>query len=118
MKVDPKLLAAIDNYIEVVKSDYAKWHSAIDAPGEEVAGIKEEMIRDFNESIYYDVGNKYVKLIIDGGAHSFIVKDEKDAKFSYGDILKVASWKTPARNYKRGNVFALDNSSVRWTGAQ
>jgi len=34
--------------------------------------------------------------------------------FRYGDILKAASWATPARNGARGNVF--EEYTVRWTG--
>ena len=117
MKADPKLISAIDKYLDLVKADYSNWNNAIVLPNDRDE-IKQEMIARFNDSIYYDIGKKYVKIVIEGGVHSFIVKDESDAKFVFGDILKAASWKTPARNYKRGNVFELESSSVNWTGAQ
>ncbi len=40
--------------------------------------------------------------------YCFIVKKEDDKKFKVGDILKASGWKAPARNFARGNVFAVD----------
>ena len=37
-----------------------------------------------------------------------------DAKFKKGDILKAASFNSPARNQARGNIF--EKYSVAWTG--
>ena len=34
-----------------------------------------------------------------------------------GDILKAAGFNAPTLNRARGNIFALDNLNVRWTGA-
>ena len=58
-------------------------------------------------------GKKYIKIIRDSGAHAFIVKEDSD-KFKKGDILKPASWSTPAKNQARGNV--LTGFMIEWTG--
>lgn len=64
----------------------------------------------------FNIGRTYVKLIHDGSAKGFIVISKKDKKFAYGDILKVASWKAPARNFARGNVFTDMPEVIQWTG--
>ena len=38
------------------------------------------------------------------------------SKFKAGDILKAASWKAPATNFVRGNLFEKTFDRVRWTG--
>ena len=58
-------------------------------------------------------GSKYVKLINGGSVWGFVVKNDGD-KFKRGDILKAASWSTPATNKARGNIF--EEYTVQWTG--
>ena len=36
-----------------------------------------------------------------------------DNKFKQGDILKSATWRGPARNFKRGNVLTGDYKNIR-----
>jgi hypothetical protein len=74
------------------------------------------------------VGKKYIKIVSEfGGAEGFIVNTSDDKTFRLGDMLKSASWSTPARNFARGNV--LDdmpkNGSqqkglppIKWTGIE
>jgi hypothetical protein len=45
-----------------------------------------------------------------------VVNVHNDKQFRFGDLLKAASWKTPARNAARGNVVDGDFSFVKWTG--
>jgi hypothetical protein len=59
----------------------------------------------------YEIGNKYVKIISESTgfgqsrhSHSYVVIGDQ-GKFKHGDILKSASWKAPAKNFSRGNVF-------------
>ena len=45
----------------------------------------------------------------------FIVTDQNHPKFKYGDLLKAATYKAPATNHARGNLFT-GYSGVEWTG--
>ena len=64
----------------------------------------------------FKIGRNYVKLIHNSSVVGFIVISEKDKKFQYGDLLKAASWKAPARNFPRGNVFTNIPKVIQWTG--
>lgn len=60
-------------------------------------------------SVTFERGSKYLRAVVSDGfgsrsAYAFIVTKDTD-KFKVGDILKAASWKAPAKNYARGNVF-------------
>lgn len=73
--------------------------------------------------ISYDFGNKYIKIIKKwgGGQTSvcgFIVNCHNDKQFAYGDLLKASSWKAPAKNKARGNIFEIEGKKFSWTGIQ
>ncbi len=114
LKTDLK--TALDRYVALIKADYAGWHRP---HGNDL--IHDEMVREFDAGVSYEVSRKFVK-VITGAAnghtsvHSFIVLAD-DGKFKRGDILKAASWKAPAKNFARGNVLAGNLKNVRWTGA-
>ena len=113
--MDSTLLSRLNDYMELIKADYAAW-GARDAMDEVQTKIRAEMIERFNASIRFEAGSKYIKIVSNGGVHSFIVV-KPDSKFKYGDILKAASWAAPAKNFARGNIFTGDIARVRWTGA-
>ena len=112
---------AINKYLDHIRCDYSKWmvRSGCENP------IRTDMINQFNTGVRYEVGSKYIKVIIwmstsrlitGTSVHSFIVNTMK-GKFPLGSILKAASWKAPATNFKRGCILEENFTNVRWTGA-
>lgn len=74
----------------------------------------------------YEIGRKYVHVIMhhfhhwdntltQRSSHSWIMLED-DKKFKRGDILKSASWKTPARNFGRGNILCGGFKHIKWAG--
>ena len=81
--------------------------------------IRDNMRKEFAEGLAHSVGQKYIKVITGSpdrpSVHSFIVATDSDSKFRKGDVLKPATWKAPAKNKARGNVFDGD-FPMQWTG--
>jgi hypothetical protein len=81
-------------------------------------------VPDKDAAFYTVTGTKRLKVVIrmyedSDSAHSWIVtKDDPKLGHVVGDILKAATWKAPATNYTRGNVFSPDSYTerARWTG--
>ena len=96
---------ALRNYLEHIYADYNKFYG------------KEEFRARFAEGLEFKMGKKYVKVITKGSAHSFIVNIHDDPNFKFGDILKAASWASPAKNFARGNIFEGNFGGIRWMGA-
>lgn len=108
-------VALIEEYMSYAKANYAEWTRRGKEKGDE---IQEKMIAEFQLS--YEVGSSYIKIVQNThwnkSVHSFIVN--KAGKFAIGDVLKSATWKAPATNFKRATV-ADKNSWVgrlTWTG--
>jgi len=100
---------------------------------EDKAAIDCKDSTNYSERAYYEYassmeehkGSKYIKLSYKSGCrsvHCFIVNSKNDKDFKYGDILKSASWKAPARNFARGNVIDDTVESLKkaicWTGVK
>jgi len=103
MNVSNELAAALIGLKDVIVADYAKFLKEIECTKDKFG-------------IEFEAGSKYVKVVsISGGGsrsvHCFVEK-------ANGNILRAASWKSPARNFIRGNVFdqASYINRVRWTG--
>ena len=111
----------ITNYLETIKSDYTTYMRRGEKT-DTMKSVSEKMIKEFVEGLHFTVGQKYIRVVTSNGhqrsVHSFIVNTYEDNKFQFGDILKAAGWATPARNFRRGNVFEIQSyQNVRWTGA-
>ena len=81
--------------------------------------IRDRMRKEFAEGFSHSVGQKYIKIITrtdsQPSVHSFIVATDNDSKFRRGDVLRPATWKAPAKNKARGNIFDGD-FPMQWTG--
>jgi hypothetical protein len=97
--------------LEKIVADYKAF-----SPGWETDKIRNQMVKEFIAGLTVEVGSKYIKIIIGNSVHSFIVR-QNGPKFKAGDILKAASWRAPAKNFARGNIFDGTLDRVRWTGA-
>ena len=84
----------------------------------------EHLIKDYGRpdadfKVDFIPGSKYIKVAVgtnsSRSSHSFIVV-KPDAKFKFGDILKSATWKAPAKNFARGNVLEGNFKHIRWCG--
>jgi hypothetical protein len=109
--------SAMQKYLDYIKADYAATVSFLprSAPRSNDPFVQ-DMIAKFNNDISYKVSPKYIKVVKNGSVHSFVVNDLNN-KFPLGSILKAASWKAPALNFKRGCVLSENFSGVSWTGA-
>ena len=98
---------AINNLLENIKTDYAKWTTC------------EEGIERFNNGIRTEDGRKYTKVIQGTSVWGFIAKADgvvKGLPCKKGDVFKPAGWRGPAR-YTRGNIFDKSGQNYfRWTG--
>lgn len=97
---------AMDELLTRIKDDYANWG--------ELTETRKKMIEKFNTTLRVEEGRKYIKVITDTCVWGFIVKKD-GGKFRAGDILKAASWASPATNAARGNIFE-ESYVIRWTG--
>ena len=76
-----------------------------------------DMNKKYVKGLVAKKGKKYIKIMQDYSATSFIVAVDDDKKFKKGDVLFASSWNAPARNRARGNV--IDGGyGINWTGAE
>jgi hypothetical protein len=111
--MDKDMKLALDKYIERIKEDYKGWTGR-----DKNDQVNNEMTEKFCNSISIKEGQKYYKVLTDNSVHSFIVKKDSNLRgkdFKRGDMLKSASWASPALNCARGNI--LGAYDVQWTGA-
>jgi len=108
-----KMEKKINTLLNAIKNDYSGRRQFVEPESQHFT----EMTNRFNNSLGFKNGRKYIKITTENGGSvwGFIVNTDEDNKFKKGDILKPASWNTPARNQARGNI--LDgNYSISWTG--
>ena len=123
MKEDTKLdkfVMGLNDLMNLAKDDYRRWSemgSKYDGNSDSRKAIRDDMIDEYNRSMSYTTGPKYIRIISNKSVWGFVVRIHNDKKFRYGDILKPAGWKTPARNFARGNIVDGNYGNVSWTGA-
>ena len=95
----------LNELLDTIASDYKDWTSQ--------SGINPD--ENYKDMLKVQEGRKYIKIVGDrGSVWGFIVKED-GGKFRKGDILKAASYSSPATNAARGNI--MDGGYiVRWTG--
>ena len=101
---------ALDDLIDRIVEDYTRFVKDFDHP----------RIERFHAGLNVLPGRKYIKIIKGDtpddqtSVWGFIVRED-GGKFKKGDILKPASWNSPATNKARGNILSEDYS-IQWTG--
>jgi len=109
----------ITNLIDCASLDYMNWSRDINYKLAHDNTKLDNQVAEFKNNFEVNQGKKYIK-VINKGVFCFIVTNdfEKNGKtFKKGDILKAASWATPALNKSRGNVL-IGNYPIEWTGPQ
>ena len=105
----------IKTLVGKIKEDYVRFATANGT--KELTNWRAETVDNFEkDTIIITSGRKYIKIVRDNCVWGFIVKED-GPKFKKGDILKPAGFNSPITNSARGNIFALDNLNVKWTGA-
>ena len=115
------MIKGLDKLSAKIKADYCKFATKttvgqiLTMNSENDAEFLKSRIRKFNSELQYTVGKKYIKFTSGSSCWGFIVIKDDD-KFKRGDILKAAGYKTPARNFARGNILKDDLENIRWEG--
>lgn len=104
----------LDKLLNDIRADYRQWWVRSYKGDPNLPEHTKKMIQEFNNSLTYEIRNKYIKIIKQNSVWGFIVNTDTDKKFKRGDILKAASWNAPTRNKPRGNIF--ENYQITWTG--
>jgi hypothetical protein len=103
MNISDDLAVALIGLKDLIVADYAKF-------------LKDLNYSEDKFGVEFDEGKKYVKIVTisGGGSRSVYCFVEKEN----GNIWRAASWKAPARNFIRGNVYDQKSyiDRIRWTG--
>ena len=97
-------------------ADYSKRSNDREQYTHNVGKVWQDWYDQYNDDCVASVGRNYIKISYDNSVVGFIVINENDKKFEVGDLLKAASWRSPARNFKRGNVMTELPETIQWTG--
>lgn len=110
------MINELNAYMDFIRAQYADRAYGTVPLDATTRAVRDEMTAAFNAGVRFEEGTKYIKVITGSSVHSFIVK-VADSKFQVGDVLKPASWKAPAKNFKRGNILTKDFGSIQWMSA-
>ena len=104
----------IKEYIEHIHRKFTNRYKVVPKERQE---YHDEVTATFKETTRLVKGSTYIKVVTNNSAHSLIVLEDTKG-FKKGDILKAASWKAPAKNFIRGNVYTPSSYiNVDWEGA-
>ena len=101
----------IEYLIEAAKEDYKQYSLRLYG---KISDHSQKELDQWNTAMSFKEGKKYFKVIKERSVFAFVVKEDFK-HFKKGDVLKAASWKTPALNSARGNVLN-GNYPIEWTG--
>ena len=116
--MDMQISPNVQVYLNHLKADYAKWIERAKiglAVNKDDTSHMDDMKHEFNMGLKAIEGSKYIKVITENSTHSFIVKAD-GPKFNAGDVLMAKSYKAPATNFARGNIYTENFSRIRWSG--
>lgn len=107
-----KIIKQAESVAKQMENDFKAWR--IRSNAENLEGPKVEM----------EVNRNFIRFVREGSCNGFIVlnppkgTDNKTGEaFQPGDLLMAKSWKAPAKNFARGNIFKDGwQANVRWTG--
>lgn len=105
-----EMTAALDRLLDDIRASYNTWQGT--TPGDPY-GVTAKMKWEFAEGLSFEEGRVYIKILSGRGVWGFVNKS--NPKFLPGDILKAASWRSPALNQARGNILT-GGYQVDWTG--
>jgi hypothetical protein len=107
---DAEFLNALGELEMRIIEDY---ESFITRGGKDMTPVSQNMFDKFKDGLGYLPGSKYLKIVTEKSVWGFI--NLKNKNFKEGDLLKAATWRAPALNKPRGNVFD-NNYVINWTG--
>ena len=119
--MNAELLEAVEQVVDTMKQSYIDW--ATHDGAKPMSGYMQDVVDNWEVEI--KEGVNYIKLVkkdhkssLGGGSVSGFIVKKATKGFVEGDMLKAASYSSPATNFKRGNVFtdAKNTSIIRWTG--
>lgn len=103
---------ALNDYISHLQKDYITWANRDEHASDR---IREQMIKDFVDSLTIKRDKMYTKVIVRGSTHSIIVM-ESQGKLKRGDILRVENKGKPDLSFVHGNVLEEKYEKVMWSG--
>lgn len=112
IKLRREVLNALNDYLDHLKSDYVNWANRNDTMS---SVIKDQMIKDYNESLTLKKDKIYTRIVVRGSTHSFIMMQDF-GRFKRGDILRAAKSTKPDTDFCHGNVLEKKYEKITWSG--